>query len=138
MLYHLIDSGEYDLASKSLEAGAEPELWTDNRGLGALSMAALRSHSGATTIIKQLVQNGANVNAEDAKGRTPLFHAVDSAKAYNGQGLLSGDVVQTLLSLGADKEHRDRFGHRAADTLPLSLEVWCNERRKTTLHLGTD
>jgi len=47
--------------------------------------------------VKSLIAGGANVNARDATGKTPLFHR-------------NADIVQLLIAHGADMNVQDRWG----------------------------
>lgn len=53
-------------------------------------------------LIPDIVARGADPNAAEADGRTPLFLAVES--------VISPDVVKCLLAHGADRNHRDHAG----------------------------
>lgn len=66
--------------------------------------------AGAEATIAYLVAWGADVNAEDANGITPLQLAVRSADAIR-----STRSVRHLLIRGADRDHKDHFGRRAID-----------------------
>jgi ankyrin repeat protein len=61
------------------------------------------ARNGHLQTVTALLDWGADVNAADANGWTPLFPA-----AYWGQ---RADVVQRLLDTGANALHRDRFGN---------------------------
>lgn len=56
--------------------------------------------------IQDLVKNGANVNARDTEGKTPLHHAAAGGHVQ---------TTQTLLELGADPDLRDDSGQLAVD-----------------------
>lgn len=53
-----------------------------------------------------LLQSGVNVNEEDEKGETALFHAARWGR---------GDVVEWLLDAGADVNHKDKTGKTAIE-----------------------
>lgn len=59
---------------------------------------------------KRLIAEGADVNARNPKGTTPLMYA----KTY---AFSTGDIeiIQLLLSNGADAQARDNSGKTAAD-----------------------
>ena len=76
--------------------------WTDDRsGMTALHGAAAQCKTEA---ILFLLENGAEINARDDKGRTPLMHA-----AGNG----GRDHLQPLLDAGADIAAVDKEGKDA-------------------------
>jgi len=56
--------------------------------------------------VRELVQAGAHVNAQDQSGRTPLHHAASKARQH---------VVRGLLDAGADTHIVDSAGKRPAD-----------------------
>lgn len=55
---------------------------------------------GKTEEIKKLIDEGADVNYQDEKGRTPLWCAVD--KTYDNRVTCCYDVVKLLIDRGAD------------------------------------
>jgi hypothetical protein len=57
---------------------------------------------GDAARVKELLRKGANVNARDESGHTPLHHA-----AYRGHA----EVAELLLERGADVNARDKDGH---------------------------
>jgi uncharacterized protein len=64
----------------------------------AMSQAADFGH---TSVVKLLLENGAEVNAKDFSGYTPLARAVGSNKK---------ETVLLLIDKGADMNNRDKFG----------------------------
>jgi hypothetical protein len=56
-------------------------------------------------LLKFLLSKGAPVDLEDIAGRTALYHAI--AFPVRSQ---RADIIRTLLELGANANHRDRFG----------------------------
>jgi ankyrin repeat protein len=61
-------------------------------------------------IIKLLIEHGANVNAQDIDGNTPL-HAHAMATPLNHE------IVQYLLANGADREIKNNAGNTALELL---------------------
>ncbi len=67
--------------------------------------AIITSHSSErTAFAKQLIDNGADINARDSNGLTPLMWAV---KMYNKE------VAKMLIERGADQSLLDNFGKSA-------------------------
>lgn len=68
------------------------------------------AHVSNTTTVELLLKYGADVNARDACGRTPLILA--SGAFFEARG---AEVVHTLLEHGADIDAEDNFGQTAMD-----------------------
>lgn len=91
----------------------------DGRGRSPLHMVGEDAHflslpdTDIRTICAALLSRGADINAPDALGRTPLFDSV----SRKGAGLM-----RVLLSLGADPEHRDGSG--------MTVEALVRERMR--------
>jgi ankyrin repeat protein len=60
------------------------------------------------TIVKMLLDRGADVRVQDSEGRTPLLYAALSQWP---------DIVQVMLDKGADPTHKEKHGAAAADWL---------------------
>jgi ankyrin repeat protein len=101
-----------------LAAGAEIEVREEYDGLTPLLLAA---EIGATVAARHLVARGADVDARDAEGMTPLMHAVVA-----GDG---GGMVSLLVQAGADVNARDDAG-----TTPL-LYATANVKERETIRL---
>jgi len=65
---------------------------------GQMPLHLAAQHRGSSELIELLIDRGANINARDAKGETPLFRAVDRRDPA---------VVRTLLRRGADAARTD-------------------------------
>ncbi len=101
--------GHQSIVKVLLAAGADPNLLSDDDGLGS-GMTALMLAAGSffasnrQQIVQLLIAGGADVNQRGAGGKTALF-----AAALTGSGYL--DCVETLIAAGADLDcHNDR-GH---------------------------
>jgi ankyrin repeat protein len=84
---------------------------------------------GDAGAVRQLLDRGANVNAFDGLGRTPLMYAAAS-------DLLALDVVKLLIDRGADVNASDR--HK--DGGDSGLTVVCSQYRiccKGIVYLGS-
>lgn len=110
----VVKSGEPELIALFLKYGASAKA-VDIEGNSLLFWAVRRisfSNPGkqdynlTTTIIDQLLANGAPVNAPGEGGITPLMLAADSNNSA---------LVKKLLKHGADKNARDNEGKRAYD-----------------------
>lgn len=106
-------SGHRDAVDLLLERGANVAAHERETGWTPLHAACAGGGPGAarknlSAVREILVDRGADVNALDAHGRTPLFHAV----------MHSHDTVEFLLACGADVDARDNHG-----TAPIHLAV---------------
>ena len=92
-------------------APAPPCLAQARRPLhGRLFTAAAQ---GDLAAVKSLVARGANVNARDATGETPLMRSAYGVETEIATVLSSPDVARWLLSHGASVNAKDRGGETA-------------------------
>ncbi|KAF3310264.1 hypothetical protein TWF173_009951 [Orbilia oligospora] len=87
-----------------LSAGADTETWEHRSGATPLSGAVICGHG---TVVKLLLENGANIEAKGYSNHTPLHLAVIHKHEA---------IVGLLVKSGADIEARDIFDHT-----PLAL-----------------
>jgi len=78
----------------------------------------LASQNGDVTLVKKILDSGANVNAKDPHGNTPLHFAVQAIDTG-----CKTDVVKTLLKAGANANLKNR--HKLTP-LHLSLRTECD------------
>lgn len=84
-----------------LSRGADPNA-TDHSGRSALWRAVvMQTNSGYITL---LAEHGANVNAQDSDGRTPLMYGSDLCRYWH---------IKALLAAGADPTIADKKGRTA-------------------------
>jgi uncharacterized protein len=78
-------------------------------GWSALTAA---SYHGKLEIVQILIQAGADVNARDKTGGTPLMKAATVPDAENISELLKrkAEIIRELLKAGADPQLQDNFG----------------------------
>jgi ankyrin repeat protein len=101
--------GHKSVVKTLLEAGANPNLLSDDDGLGA-GMTALMLTAGSffannrQSIAKLLLANGADVNQQGLGGKTAIVYAALAGAGYR-------ECVETLIAAGADLDLRDDRGH---------------------------
>lgn len=96
------DQTQIELLGYQLEDQEFDATIVDNQGKGPIHYATFLSDAnGAKTIINGCVAKGADINARDCQGRTPLSEAI-----YSGRP----DMAITLLNLDADPMIPDNNG----------------------------
>ncbi|HBN74230.1 MAG TPA: hypothetical protein DD473_00085 [Planctomycetaceae bacterium] len=104
----LSSAEEAEIVKLLLKAGADPNVTGNQKETPLHRIARTSSKSLAVVVAKDLIDSGANVNSEAARGMTPLQTAV----ALGNTGL-----VDLLLTAGADPEIRNHDGFRAIDQI---------------------
>jgi ankyrin repeat protein len=116
--------GHRAIITHLLEAGADPNLLSDDDGLAPAGMTALMLAAGSffasnrQQIIKLMIAGGADVNQRGTGGKTAIFYA-----AMAGAGYI--DCVETLIAAGCDLDLQDDRGHTvlssvaAAENYPM-------------------
>lgn len=95
------DEGFADAVQLLVDAGVDLE---ERVGLNQGTALHAACRSGHTVIVKLLIDAGANVNASDKTGATPLFHAA-------GSGHIG--CIRALIDADADASIRDKQGYTA-------------------------
>jgi ankyrin repeat protein len=132
-----------DVALLLLEHGADVNArieheGKDDEGVTPLHLAA--ADYGRVEVVRVLLEHGANVGAEDNKGRTPLHEAADYRRIETNErveGYVSGKVelVRVLLEHGANVGAEDSEGrtplhvaaeHAKVEVVRLLLEHGAN------------
>lgn len=87
--------------------GWDPEKSVDRFGESALSLACTDADETGVEFIKYLVRHGADVNARDDRGRTPLMKLFGERHIMNR----ALDALEILLDKGADMNAADNDGN---------------------------
>lgn len=116
-LHLAADEGNAECVNLLLAKGADAKL-KNHRGFTALHLAARTS---SLECVESLLRNGnANPNAEDFDQRTPLHAAV-------GKSDYAFDILETLVSWGANVNKKDVFGFTALHLAALDGLAQCVE-----------
>ncbi len=74
------------------------------------------AHSGRSDVLDYLLKQGANIDARNLNGVTPLMIAVLRSRKRNGElSPQHADIVKTLLAKGADPNSKNKDGKTAID-----------------------
>lgn len=103
LLMNRVDGWRYALAKRLLDLGANLSL-TDKSGRTALHLL-----NNDPDLVRLLCRRGADVNAADRDGLTPLFYAIRTASSFN----LS--TIMALLEEGANPRIANNAGHTILD-----------------------
>ena len=122
VLVHYISDGTQESESKALELiRSDIDLeQADGMGFTYLHFAAQFENP---IIVKALLENGANANAETLLGASSLQFAVARCKNYAPER--SYEVIKLLLEAGADPDKKSRDGYSVRDLAKVTgrLEI---------------
>jgi len=142
-LKQLRDAAQRDDADTIRVLLADPEVDVNDPGQAGQTALHIAAANNSVNAMDALIDNGANINAQDINQDTPLSVAVFGDKHdaaglllhagavietndHNGMGPLhiatkrgNGDMVRLLLNGGADPDHRtiSSSGHQNADEM---------------------
>ena len=114
----LIDAVVVGAAAKVealLQKRADPDV-RDSRGLAALHLACAVNH---LETIQKLVHSGADTEARDEAGKTPIDHVFTGADTLNDKDKQE-DPIYVYLSSQLSKAHRSRMGKATSTQRSLS------------------
>ena len=122
------DAHGWERAEPVLESflahGWDPEKSVDRFGESALSLACTDADETGVEFIKYLVRHGADVNARDNRGRTPLMKLFGERYIMNR----ALDALEILLDKGADMNAADNDGNTVLHYIADSSS--CNEAKE--------
>lgn len=95
--------GYDDMAARLLAAHADPNLKDGRDGRCPLHEAV---RSGSADLVRDLIQHGAQIDAQDRAGLSPLHHAAEQDQLK---------CAQILLAAGADHRLRDNAGQTPSE-----------------------
>ena len=131
-LHWAVLNGNLEKVKESIKSGVDVNS-TYFRGHGKTALHLAKD----LEIVKLLIKQGANVNAKDRKGKTPLHHLVNQL-----------EIVKLLIKQGANVNAKDRKGKTPLHHLVNQLEIAKllikqganvnakDEKGKTPLHLA--
>lgn len=82
-------------------------------------------HCTSMASLNRALEKGANVNARNKDGCTPLIVA---SQAWQGSRYLQ--FIQKLLELGAEPDVESKFGHTAMDKVEEQIKLWEAKRKQ--------
>lgn len=112
-------NGDAELIEALLKSGARVDARHELTGWTPLITASFYGHLDA---VKVLLPAGANANAADRNGGTPLMKAVQMPGGDEGMVQRKSEIVRLLLGAGADPQKKDRLGGTAWEAAMLSEE----------------
>ena len=116
-LYHALDNGNSEAATKLLDKGADPNFATYS--YGPILFRAINQYSEETALacVRPLLAKGASLaNTDENYGRTALHHACWRTPSHL-------KVLKTLIEAGSDVSRVDRYGQTPLMTCVLQ-KAW--------------
>jgi hypothetical protein len=110
--------GMYDIARYLLRHGADPRLPTRYGGVRGYTLLHHVAYDGKMGFVRMLVEAGADVNARDARGYTPL-HAAARCDFRLSYDLWAAETIQYLVDHGADITVRGDDGVTVLGRVPV-------------------
>jgi ankyrin repeat protein len=108
-----IEDRDYPMVKFLLDAGADPNV-RDNNKKSVLALT-VTSNQGNIEIVRELLKHGADINAQDRYGNTPLMEAIYPSDDY--------ETVKFLLESGADYTIRNNRNLTARDLAVMYQDV---------------
>ncbi|MFB3884843.1 MAG: ankyrin repeat domain-containing protein [Thermodesulfobacteriota bacterium] len=93
-LCEALNNGDVDTVQRMIEKGANINTRCDSKGQTLIMIAAFNANP---SIVKMLMDKGADINAADRNGKTALMHAKESKKMF--QGIASNERIDKVVSI---------------------------------------
>ena len=119
-----------DIAVALLEKGADPNVVSQNRwwpGTALHDAAGGFWTADRNRFVQLLLRAGAEVNAQDTRGGTPLMRAVFDFSSDSRQIEHALAVIRQLLDAGADRQLRDHAGKTVLDFVQESARPYITQ-----------
>ncbi|MBE5867048.1 MAG: hypothetical protein E7292_12805 [Lachnospiraceae bacterium] len=106
-----IERRQYECDGSATEHTSEDG--PDNYGCGETPLM-IACYANEYDAVKVLLENGADVNAMDHHGKTPLVYVIHK-NDYNSDETLQAEIVKLLLEYGADPDIRGLYNETALE-----------------------
>ena len=120
-IYKAAAEGNIEAVKQHIAAGTGRNIESIARGLSALHSAAF---GGQKEVVELLIEKGADVNAKNDVGWTPLHNAAFSRYTRKRRFTVKGykEIAELLISAGADVNAKDKNGKTPLD-VAINAEV---------------